>query len=117
MEIALDSVKDLGQIFDEFSSGPDDYHFARTVVPVRLALYEGESLVSRSQAKRILNRVERFRTVILDFDGVDKIGQAFADEVFRVFARRHRGIELIPVNTVPRVELMIARATAEEFKF
>lgn len=117
MEIAVDSKRDLGQVFDEFSSGPDDYHFARTVVPVRLALYEGESLVSRSQAKRILNRVERFRVVILDFEGVDKIGQSFADEVFRVFAGRHRAIELIPVNTVPRVELMIARANAEGFDF
>lgn len=113
MEIAQDSNRNLGKVFDEFSGGPDDYRFERTIVPVRLALYEGESLVSRSQAKRILNRVERFRTVILDFEGVDRIGQAFADEVFRVFANRHRDIELIPANTVPRVELMISRVNAE----
>ncbi len=117
MDLALDSSRDLGQVFDEFSGGPDDYQFDRTIVPVRLALYEGESLVSRSQAKRILNRVERFKTVVLDFDGVDKIGQAFADEVFRVFASRHRDIELIPIHTAPRVELMITRANAEIINF
>ncbi len=112
MEITLDSTKDLGAVFDEYSSGPDEYRFEKTVVPVRLALYEGESLVSRSQAKRILNRVERFRSVILDFEGVDKIGQAFADEAFRVFTNSHPNIELIPLNTAPRVKQMIARAQA-----
>ncbi len=112
MLIAVGSDKDLGKIFDEYSSGPDEYRFERTVVPVRLALYEGERLVSRSQAKRLLNRVERFRHVILDFDGVDFIGQAFADEVFRVFWGKHKNIELIPVNMSPRVEMMFHRALA-----
>lgn len=110
MEIALDSDRDLGKVFDEYSGGPDEYRFERTVVPVRLALYEGESLVSRSQAKRILNRVERFRSVILDFEGVDKIGQAFADEAFRVFPNSHPDIDITPVNTTPKVDQMIARA-------
>lgn len=113
MWIALDSDKDLGEIFDEYSGGPDDYRFEKTVIPLKLALYEGETLVSRSQAKRILNRVERFRTVILDFEGVDTIGQGFADELFRVFASQHQEIELIPMNVVPRVQQMIRRAYAE----
>jgi anti-sigma regulatory factor (Ser/Thr protein kinase) len=110
MEIAVDSTKDLGKVFDDYSSGPDEYRFERTVVPVRLALYEGETLVSRSQAKRILHRVEKFRTVILDFEDVDKIGQAFADEVFRVFKNNHPDINLIPMNTSEMIERMIVRA-------
>ncbi len=114
MDIALDSTKDLGTVFDEYSGGPDDYRFERTVVPVRLALYEGESLVSRSQAKRILNRVERFRTVMLDFEGVDRIGQAFADEAFRVFVNNHPDINLVSVNTTSRIEQMISRAQAND---
>lgn len=32
-------------------------------------------------------RFERFRNIELDFKGVDEIGQAFADELFRVYAR------------------------------
>jgi anti-sigma regulatory factor (Ser/Thr protein kinase) len=114
MDIAMDSTRDLGVIFDEYSGGPEEYRFERTVVPVRLALYEGESLVSRSQAKRILNRVERFRHVILDFEGVDKIGQGFADEVFRVFNNSHPDVELIPVNTSALVDRMVARARSTE---
>jgi anti-sigma regulatory factor (Ser/Thr protein kinase) len=110
MEIATTSSKNLGQIFDEYSSGPDDYRFDKTVVPVRLALYEGERLVSRSQAKRLLNRVERFKHVILDFEGVDSIGQAFADETFRVFKNSHPEIELAPVNANVDVQKMIRRA-------
>ncbi len=114
MWIALDSEKDLGAVFDEYSGGPDDYRFEKTVIPLKLALYEGETLVSRSQAKRILNRVEKFRTVILDFEGVDTIGQGFADEVFRVFASQHEEIELIPMSTTTRVQQMINRVYADQ---
>jgi anti-sigma regulatory factor (Ser/Thr protein kinase) len=113
MEITVDSQNNLGAIFDEYSSGPDEYRFERTVVPVRLALYEGERLISRSQAKRILNRVERFRYVTLDFEGVDTIGQAFADEAFRVFANRHPEINIVAANESEQVGRMISRALSE----
>jgi predicted nucleotidyltransferase len=104
------SKDDIGAIFDEYSSGPDEYCLERTVVPVRLALYEGERLISRPQAKSILNRVERFRYVILDFEGVDTIGQAFADEVFRVFANRHPEIRVMAANESEQISRMINRA-------
>lgn len=110
MEIARDSARRIGAVFDEYSSGPDDYDFARTVVPVRLAKVGDENLVSRSQAKRLLQRVERFRTVVLDFDQVSGIGQAFADEIFRVFANAHREVELLAIHAVPDVQQMIRRA-------
>ncbi len=89
MTIGLLSERTVKQVFDAFSSGPDDYDFAKTVVPVRLAKVGDENLVSRSQAKRLMQRVDRFRCVVLDFDAVNMIGQAFADEVFRVFANDH----------------------------
>jgi anti-sigma regulatory factor (Ser/Thr protein kinase) len=110
MEISITSQKNLTAIFDEFSSGPEDYHFDKTIVPVRLAQYEGEKLVSRSQAKRILNRVERFQRVVLDFEDVDSIGQAFADEVFRVFKNAHPHTALTYVNANAEVLKMIRRA-------
>ena len=111
MGIALNSDKDLKSVFDAFSGNEDEnFAFNKTVVPVKLALYEGERLVSRSQAKRILNRVEKFKTVLLDFQGVDFIGQAFADEVFRVFTRNNPLIELIPIRTTKDVERTILAA-------
>ncbi len=116
MRIAVDSARELEAVFSEFSDDPDEYRFERTVVPVRLALYEGEHLVSRSQAKRLLSRIERFRYVILDFEGVDSIGQSFADEAFRVFKNRHPEIEITAINMSERVNKMINRALQEQRK-
>ncbi len=75
-----------------------------------IVLSNVEDLITRSQAKRLMQRVERFRTVVLDFAGVTSIGQAFADEVFRVFANAHPDVELVPVHAVPQVQQMIRRA-------
>ena len=84
-------------------------------MPIRLAVrllrIGKESLVSRSQAKRLLARLDRFEEVVLDFDGINSIGQAFADEIFRVFQNEHPEVRLIPVNESPEVARMIRRAT------
>lgn len=109
MELKNNTARTTKQIFDSFTSD-DDYGFTKTVVPVRLAQYGDEKLVSRSQAKRLLERVDKFRTVIFDFDEVESIGQAFADEVFRVFQQRHPDIELIHLKANKNVQEMINRA-------
>ena len=83
-------------------------------MPVRLAAHEGEKLVSRSQAKRLTIRFERFRHVILDFSGVQEIGQAFADEVFRVFRAAHPDIIMVPVHMTAAVKGMVSRALSRE---
>jgi len=95
-------------VFDQFAA-PEDYTFAKTIVPVRLAQHEGEKLISRSQAKRLTMRFERFQTVVLDFTGVEEIGQAFADEVFRVFQQAHPATALVPTNMTSAVEMMFKR--------
>lgn len=97
------------KVFDKFSSG-EDYGFNTTVVPVKLMRYGDDSLVSRSQAKRLLARVDRFKVVMLDFAGVASIGQAFADEVFRVFRAKHPEVELAPIHASSEVRRMISRA-------
>ena len=98
------------KIFDQFSSG-DDYGFTKTVVPVRMAKYGEDMLISRSQARRLLARVELFKTVLFDFSEIETIGQAFADEIFRVFALRHPDIELLPIRANSATRRMIARAS------
>ena len=97
------------KVFDKFSSG-EDYGFNKTVVPVKLMRYGDDNLVSRSQAKRLLMRVDRFKVVVLDFSGVASVGQAFADEVFRVFRAKHPDVELVPIHTSSEVRRMISRA-------
>lgn len=111
MRLQNDSTRTTKEIFDKFAA-PEEFTFAKTIVPVRLGQYEGEKLVSRSQAKRLIFRFEKFRTVILDFTGVEEIGQAFSDEVFRVFQRAHTDTRLVPVNMTPAVKDMVARAKA-----
>jgi len=46
---------------------------------------------------------------MLDFRNVPTIGQAFADEIFRVFANEHPGIELVPVRANSEIKRMIER--------
>jgi hypothetical protein len=41
---------------------------------------------------------------------VDEIGQAFSDELFREFPKAHPSVVLSPINAVPDVAAMIARA-------
>jgi anti-sigma regulatory factor (Ser/Thr protein kinase)/biotin operon repressor len=101
------------KVFDRFSSG-DDYGFTKTVVPVELAQYGDSNLVSRSQAKRVLARIEKFKVVVFDFEGVKTIGQAFADEVFRVFTLAHPHIETEYLNANKDVSKMILRALHHE---
>ncbi len=109
MKLANNTSRQIKQIFDTFSSG-DDYAFTKTVVPVRLAQYGDEKLISRSQAKRLLDRVDKFKVVVFDFAEVELIGQAFADEVFRVFKKQHPEINLVSLNANIEVDQMIRRA-------
>jgi len=107
MELNNHTARTTKKVFDEFAG--DEYGFDKTVVPVRMAQYGDDALVSRSQAKRLLARIDRFKVVLLDFKGVDTIGQAFADEIFRVFVQEHPEIEISDFNANPRVEEMISR--------
>jgi anti-sigma regulatory factor (Ser/Thr protein kinase) len=116
MTLYLDSEKTPKDIFDKFTVELDDFGFTRTHLSVQLAKYEGDHLVSRSQARRLLSRLEKFKEVILDFRNVTAIGQAFADEIFRVFQNEHPSILLVPTHTTPEVEGMINRAIAHEGK-
>ena len=63
---------------------------------MKLARYGNENLISRSQAKRLLARLEKFKIVMLDFEDVATIGRAFADEIFRVFTNNHPEIQCDP---------------------
>lgn len=108
MKINNHNARTTKKVFDQFTSG-DDYGFNKTVVPVRLVQYGNDKLISRSQAKRLLARIDLFKTVVFDFVGVDMIGQAFADEIFRVFANAHPRMELISINANPEIERMIQR--------
>ena len=66
--------------------------------------------MSRSEAKRVLFGLEKFQEIVFDFKGVQAIGQAFADEIFRVFHARYPHIVLTAINTNRTIQFMIQRS-------
>lgn len=106
--IARTSDRHLNRIFEKYQSKPGSYAFDKTEVCVRLFAI-GTVYVSRSQARRILIGLEKFKKIILDFDKVPNVGQGFADEVFRVFQSRHPNISIEPINMNDTVRFMIER--------
>jgi anti-sigma regulatory factor (Ser/Thr protein kinase) len=107
MNISTDANWTTREVFARYQG--DHMRFRKTHVPISLGNYPGEQLVSRSQAKRVLARFEEFSEVLLDFHGVEEIGPAFADEIFRVFRSAHPDIAIAAIRTEPNVREMIDR--------
>jgi hypothetical protein len=114
MTLENNTSRTINGVFDMFESPDDEDHgFVKTLIPVKLAQYDKEMMVSRSQARRVLARVNRFKYVGLDFQDVDNIGQPFADEIFRVFSAVNPEIQLYHINANENVERSIKRAEAD----
>ncbi|WP_211213762.1 STAS-like domain-containing protein [Desulfomonile tiedjei] len=109
MKLSNSTKRTAKEVFDNFTSG-EDYGFTKTIVPVKLAKYGEEMLISRSQAKRLLARIEKFKIAVFDFQEVESIGQAFADEIFRVFSEEYPDITILHMNANEYVKRMIERA-------
>ena len=107
MKVNKNTSKNVQKVFDEYSPSEDDYGFSKTTVSVKLLKDEGEELISRSQAKRLVMRFYKFKEVTLDFRGIKTIGQPFADEVFRVFQAQNPSVNLVRINTSGEIEKMI----------
>ena len=103
-------VPRLEDVFAAYTD-PESLRFTRTRATIKLAGL-GTTLVSRSEAKRLVARLTDFRQAILDFSGVQVAGQGFCDEVFRVFARAHPHVTLEPVGMNDTVAFMVNRARA-----
>jgi excisionase family DNA binding protein len=105
MTLDLDTDRNLTNLFREFT---EDHDFVRTRPVIKL-FEVGTEFVSRSEAKRLLAGLERFREIELDFRGVESVGQGFVDEVFRVWTRSHPGTELVPSHMNDAVRFMVER--------
>lgn len=107
-EILTNSQRELSSTFEEYTS--ENFVFDKTKVIVKLFELGGQSYISRSQARRLLFGLEKFQRVVLDFKKVETIGQAFADEVFRVWQKKHRRIKIESINCGQNIKFMIKRA-------
>ncbi len=82
------------EVFDVYTDVNGD--FSKSIIPLK-NIFDG-SPVSRSQARRVLSSLEKFEEVILDFDGVEWMGQGFAHQVFVLYNNQVPGVKLIPIN-------------------
>jgi len=113
-KISAKSSRHLDEIFKEYTNltGKNDYGFDKTKIRVKLYTAVGVH-ISRSQARRVLAGLEKFKVIVFDFDKVSTVGQAFADEVFRVFHHQHPQIKLETENMAQGVKFMVRRAQNE----
>lgn len=95
MKLENQTTHEIKEVFDMFA--PIDEGFVRTRIPIAEVCPYAEP-IARSQARRILQRLEEFKQIEFDFEGVEFMGQGFADEVFRVFQNKYPEIELIPIH-------------------
>lgn len=105
-----DTDRSLKGIMDEYTDA-DTFEFSTTRTVVRLFEFDS-AFVSRSEAKRLTRNLDQFAEVIVDFKGLEEIGQAFADEIFRVWQSENPDIRLLPVNMNDGVRSMVERARA-----
>jgi len=110
MTISLKSKKTPKEIMDKYAD--EEIGFGKTIVAVALSVDPKDPHVSRSQAKRLMMGLEKFKKIVLDFKGVESVGQAFVDEVFRVFKNEHPDIAINYFNANEEVESMIKRGTS-----
>jgi len=97
---------DLTKVFEQYT---DNHEFSRTRTIVQLFAI-GVRFMSRSEAKRLMHGLDKFREVILDFRGVESLGQGFADEVFRIWVRDHPEVKVLAENMSEPIEFMVHRA-------
>ena len=86
--------KSSRDVFDLYANV--DGGFTKTRIPLKNIF--DSSPVSRSQAKRVCNRLEKFKEIILDFDDISWMGQGFAHQLFVVFQNENPDVKMVPVN-------------------
>lgn len=113
-KISAASKRHLNEIFKKYThlTGKNDYGFDKTEILVKLYTIGGVH-ISRSQARRVLAGLEKFKVIVFDFDKVPTVGQAFADEIFRVFHHKYPRIMLDVENMTKGVSFMVERAQNE----
>lgn len=110
-KIGAKSERHLNELFKEYTNqaNDSDYGFDKTTIQIKLYTLGGVH-ISRSQARRVLSGLERFAVIVFDFNKVPLVGQAFTDEIFRVFHHKHPKIRLETANLNEGVQFMVERA-------
>ena len=102
MSLSNYTHKRTKEIFDQYADV--DCGFNKTKVPIKNMF--DTSPVSRSQAKRVSFRLDKFTEAEIDFSEVEWMGQGFAHQLFVVFQNEHPEVKLTPTHMSEDVEKM-----------
>jgi hypothetical protein len=108
MNVSTSSHNTLQNVFNKYSTDSNNSLFDRAEVPVSLARFDSENLMSRSQARRLFRNLEKFHEVCVDFKGIKLIGDSFADEIFRVFQNQHPNLKIECINANVHIENLVS---------
>ena len=93
---------EIAQIYTE------NFEFSKSSPVVKL--FEiGVEFVSRSEAKRLLAGLNKFSEITFDYKGVEKVGQGFVDEIYRVWKSQYPSVSMKNINASAEVEFMVKR--------
>ncbi len=109
MSLSNFSHRNPQEVFDLYAN--IDGGFIKTKIPLKNIF--DTSPVSRSQAKRVCNRLDKFKEIVIDFDGIQWMGQGFAHQIFVIFSREHPDMQLIPINMNEDVTKMYVHVIQE----
>lgn len=102
MTLSNFTQREAREVFDAYSDV--DGGFTTTVIPLKRIF--DTAPVSRSQAKRVCNRLDEFLETIIDFEDIPWMGQGFAHQLFVVYKNAHPEITITPINMNESVESM-----------
>ena len=111
MAIRFNSVRTVKQVMDQY--GVKDLKAPipdKTEILIQLSQMEEEPYISRAHARRVLQGAEKFHRLVLDFQNIPTVGQAFVEEVYQVFRRDYPEIEIESIHAGPDVQFMIDRS-------
>lgn len=79
-------------------------------IPVNLIRLKNELVNSREQAKQLLRNIRELDEIKFDFNKIDLIGPAFADELIRKTKQKNNSANIKWVNSNDTVDLLMSRA-------
>lgn len=104
------TTRSTRDVFQEYSK---DFEFVRTRPVVKL-FGLGLRFVSRSEARRLLDGLDEFTEIDVDFAGVQDVGQGFVDELLRVWPQEHQHKTINPINMNEAVQFMVRRGLPDK---
>jgi biotin operon repressor len=112
LEISTNSSITCNEIFSKLFA--EEKSVVR--IPVNLARTNGELLISRNQAHKLVHNIEFTKEVEFDFTGIDVIGPAFAHELVWISREKNKSIDIDWINAADTVNLLMSRAVKRLLK-